>query len=218
VKPPNSDYRVMENQCFPSAGISFINRYSFLWAKKNLGRLFFAFTLNKPFADSHSGMDTDCRGSYAENGFANLISTVDDSGGGDFHIWQSLVERSHGIPEIGFGTAKATMTDTYRPDIDVVEANSRAVGEGFWALAANFIQTVTELVTLISKVFDETAFVEMGASLTMVVDSSAISKERTVQLVKGRQSLKGQVMENGTEEVDRVRWASGDIDDRFAAY
>ena len=93
-------------------------------------------------------MDADSSGSYAENGFTDLVGIGDNPGGGYFYHRQSFVEWGHGIPELWFGTTDTTMADTDRPDTDVIKTNGRAVGEGLRTFAADFIEAVAELVEL----------------------------------------------------------------------
>ena len=78
------------------------------------------------------------------------------------------------------------MADTYRPDIDVIESGRRTVGEGLRAFAADFIEAVTELMELITVLFNIATLVKMGSAFTMVMYSPTIGKEWTVQVVESR--------------------------------
>ena len=77
------------------------------------------------------------------------------------------------------------MSDTDRPDINIVKTNGRAVGEGLRTLAADLVETVCLSVELITELFDKTAFIEMRPSFAMIVVSSAIGKERTTKCYRG---------------------------------
>ncbi len=87
----------------------------------------FAFTFNEAFADTDRGVNADSSSSSAEDGLADLVSVCNDSRAGNLDHWQSLIKRSHGIPEIWLSTPDAAMTDTYGPNVNVIETNCRTV-------------------------------------------------------------------------------------------
>ena len=162
------------------------------------------FAFDQAFSYSDGRMDTDGSSGNTEDFLADVICVSNNSGTGNLNHRQSVVEGSHGIPEIRLSTTETAVTYTDRPDVDIIETHCRAVGEGFRAFAADLVQAVAELMGFVTELLDKTAFIEMRASLAMVVDPASIGKERTIEAIKGGQPIERQVMEDGTEERDRI--------------
>jgi hypothetical protein len=78
------------------------------------------------------------------------------------------------------------VADTYRPNTDVIETDSRAVGEGLWALATNFVEAVAEFVELVTELFNKATLVKVSSALAMVMYSTTIGKEWAVEVIESR--------------------------------
>ena len=78
------------------------------------------------------------------------------------------------------------MANAYRPDSYLIETGSRAVGERLRTFAADFIEAVAEFVVFVAVLLDKATFVKVGAALTLVMDSPAICKEWTLEVVEQR--------------------------------
>lgn len=152
------------------------------------------FAFDQSFSYSDSGVDTDCSSSHTEHLGADLVGILDDSGAGYLDVRNSVIKWCHGIPEVGLSAAYATMANGDRPDACFVEAGNRTVGEGFRTFAADFEEAVAQFMVLITELFDETAFIEMSASFTMIVNSSAIGEFGTLEAIDSGESLEGEVM------------------------
>ncbi len=154
--------------------------------------LFFAF--DQPFTNANNGVDTHGCSGGPQDGLADPVCTVNDTGAaGYLDLRQSLIERGHGIPEVWFSASYTSVADAHRPDIDIVEPNRRAVGEGFRSLAADLVQTVAKLMELITELLDETAFIEVRPPFAMIVNSASVGEERAVELVDYRQFVEREI-------------------------
>ena len=91
------------------------------------------------------------------------------------------------------------MANAYRPDTNIVKACCWTVGEGLWALTADLIEAVAHLMKLITELLGKTTLVKVGTALTLIVDSSAVGKDRSFLAIESRKSLEGKVVENGAQ-------------------
>ena len=90
------------------------------------------------------------------------------------------------FPESGFRAANAAVAGFDGPTGAIVVADRWAVVVGDWPFAAHFIKAPTFLVPFISPCFHEFASIEVAASFAVIVDASAIGKQRSVSFIHGR--------------------------------
>jgi hypothetical protein len=141
---------------------------------------------DQPLADADCGVNSHSSSGNAKDGFANLVGTRYNPGAGNIYHWQSFVEWSHGVPKIWFSTTDTAVSDTYRPNTYVIETDCGTVGKGLRSFTADLVEAVTELMIPVAVLLDKTTFVKMSPTFTMVMNSSTISKERTVQVIESR--------------------------------
>ena len=152
------------------------------------------FAFDQSFSYTDSSVDTDCGSSHTEHLGADPVGVINDAGAGDLDVRNPVIERCHGIPEVRLSAAYAAMANGDRPDACLIEAGNRTVGEGFRAFTADFEEAVAQFMVFITELFDKTAFIEMGAPLTMIVNTSAIGEFGTLEAIDSRESLEGEVM------------------------
>ncbi len=110
------------------------------------------------------------------------------------------------------------MADAHRPDAaaHVAELQGRAVAVGLRPLAAQVIETPALTVALVTKLFGETAGIEVRTALAVFVDEPLIGKQRPLLGIERRQLAVGDVVGDRGEEVVGVGRAARDIDNRRA--
>jgi hypothetical protein len=141
---------------------------------------------DQPLAYAYSGVNSDSSSGNTKDGFTDLVGTRYNTATWDIYHWQSFVEWSHGIPEIRLGTTDTAVSDTDRPNTDVIETDCGTVGKGLRSFAADLVEAVTELMIPIAELFNKATFIKMSPTFTMVMNSSTIGKERTVQVIESR--------------------------------
>ena len=98
----------------------------------------------------------------------------------------------------------------------LAEVEERAVGVRLRSLAAELVEAPAVAVTLVAERLREPARVEVRAALAVLVDHAAVGELRTAEIVERRQRAEGGELEDGAEQVVRVRRAAGQGHDGLA--
>ena len=98
-----------------------------------------------------------------------------------------------------------------RPCTHIIEPQGGTVVKGFRTFAAKFIKAMTHAVSFVTELFGKAAGIEMGPSFTVLMDQAAIGKFGPQLIIQVRQLVKGQIVENGRQEVVTVRWTAWNI-------
>ena len=108
------------------------------------------------------------------------------------------------------------MARLHRPTGAIVELGSWAVVECIWALASHLVEAVAHFGFFRAELGDEFTILKVASSRALIMNRFSVGKEGTAKIVQSREFTQEEVVDYGSNKINGVGWAPGDVNGLYA--